>query len=33
VRLTGLTKELETINAQIQALDKTLGVFESSATQ
>jgi hypothetical protein len=31
-RLTGLTKELETINTQIQALDKTLGVFESKAT-
>jgi hypothetical protein len=31
-RLTGLTKELETISAQIQALDKTLGVFESRTT-
>ena len=31
-RLTGLTKELETINTQIQSLDKTLGVFESRAT-
>jgi len=31
-RLTGLTEELETINTQIQALDKTLGVFESKAT-
>ena len=31
-RLTGLTKELETINTQIQALDKTLGVFESRTT-
>jgi hypothetical protein len=28
-RLTGLTKDLETINTQIQALDKTLGVFEA----
>ena len=31
-RLTGLTKVLDTINAQIQALDKTLGVFESRTT-
>jgi hypothetical protein len=31
-RLTSLTKELETINTQIQALDKTLGVFESKTT-
>jgi hypothetical protein len=27
-RLADLTKELETVNTQIQALDKTLGVFE-----
>ena len=27
-----LTKELETVNAQIEALDKTLGVFESGAS-
>ena len=27
-RLGDLTKELETVNTQIQALDKTLGVFE-----
>ncbi len=29
VRLAGLTNELEAVNTQIQALDKTLGVFES----
>jgi hypothetical protein len=28
-RLTDLTKELETVNTQIQALDKTLGVFKA----
>jgi hypothetical protein len=28
-RLTDLTKELETVNTQVQALDKALGVFES----
>jgi hypothetical protein len=27
-RLTDLTKDLETVNTQIQALDKTLGVFK-----
>lgn len=27
-RMADLTKELETVNTQIQALDKTLGVFE-----
>ena len=27
-RLTNLTKELETVNTQIQALEQTLGVFE-----
>jgi hypothetical protein len=32
-RLAGLTKELETVNTQIQALDKTLGVFEPRAAQ
>src|SRR4051812_32815306 len=32
VRLTDLTKELETVNTQIQALDKTLGVFEPGAS-
>jgi septal ring factor EnvC (AmiA/AmiB activator) len=26
-RMTDLTKELETVNTQIEALDKTLGVF------
>ena len=31
-RLTELTKELETVNTQTQALDKTLGVFESRGT-
>lgn len=29
-RVSHLTKELETVNSQIQALDKTLGVFEPS---
>jgi hypothetical protein len=30
-RLADLTKELEMVNTQIQALDKTLGVFEPGA--
>jgi chaperonin cofactor prefoldin len=31
-RMADLTKELETVNTQIQALAKTLGVFEPRAT-
>ena len=32
-RMADLTKELEAVNAQIQALDKTLGVFEPRPVQ
>ena len=32
VRLNNLTKELEAVNTQLEALDKTLGLFQSVAS-